>query len=155
MQPLKRLFHHKNKKKEEEAKPLKIEGVSPAPMTPEPDSAEIAAQALLDRMAEIRTQEDTGGEETTEGSSEYYHTLAKKIHCARKASNLRASRFLTFCEQELKKPDLPKEGDGSLGLLEAELYKRIDTIEREGGELKERWQRCLARVTVRLMDIQD
>ena len=54
-------------------------------------------------------------------------------------------------EQELKKPHLPVSGAGSLGLLETELYKRIDVIERVGGELKKRWQHCLADVTVRLM----
>ena len=60
-------------------------------------------------------------------------------------------RFLAFCEQELRKPHLPAYGDGSLGLLEAELYKRLDIVEHEGGELKRRWQHCLATVTVRLM----
>ena len=71
---------------------------------------------------------------------------------AREATRLRVTRFLAFVEQELKKPHLPTYGAGSLGLLEAELYKRIDIVEREDGELKRRWQHCLALVTVRLMD---
>lgn len=74
------------------------------------------------------------------------------MQAARESTRLRVARFLAFVEQELKKPYLPTYGDGSLGLLEAELYKRIDIVEREGGELKRRWQRCLALVTVRLMD---
>lgn len=61
-------------------------------------------------------------------------------------------RFVTWCEQELEKRDLPIEGKGSLAQMEAELYKRIDTIERVGGELKHRWQHCLATVIVRRME---
>ena len=37
---------------------------------------------------------------------------------------------MAFCEQELLKDDLPMTGDGSLALLETELYKRIDTVDR-------------------------
>lgn len=61
-------------------------------------------------------------------------------------------RFVTWCEHELEKRDLPIEGKGSLAQMEAELYKRIDTIERVGGELKHRWQHCLANVIVRRME---
>lgn len=61
-------------------------------------------------------------------------------------------RFVTWCEHELEKRDLPIEGKGSLAQMEAELYKRIDTIERVGGELKRRWQHCLANVIVRRME---
>lgn len=63
-------------------------------------------------------------------------------------------RFVAFCEQELQKPSLPLSGPGSLGLLEAELYKRLDVIERRGGELKKRWQHCLATVIVRRMQAE-
>ena len=62
---------------------------------------------------------------------------------------------MAFCEQELQKPSLPLSGPGSLGLLEAELYNRIDVIERRGGELKRRWQHCLATVIVRMMQATD
>nr|MCR4958560.1 hypothetical protein [Prevotella sp.] len=58
-----------------------------------------------------------------------------------------------FVEQELRKPHLPAYGPGSLELLKAELYKRMDVIDREQGELKRRWQHALAEVTIRLMKV--
>lgn len=149
--------------------PLTIEGIPQAPLTPEPDDAELAAQALLEMMAakqhghrhgkgarlntEKTASPDNEKEEAvTPRTATYYRHLARKMREARETTRLRVSRFLAFVEQELKKPNLPTYGDGSLGLLEAELYKRIDIVEREGGELKRRWQHCLALVTVRLMD---
>lgn len=148
---------------------LAIEGIPQAPLTPEPDDAELAAQALLEMMAakqhgrrygkdarrnnDITVSCDNEKEESaTPRTAAYYRHLARKMRQAREATRLRVTRFLAFVEQELKKPHLPTYGDGSLGLLEAELYKRIDIVERDGGELKRRWQHCLALVTVRLMD---
>lgn len=64
----------------------------------------------------------------------------------------RALHFTCYCEQQLADPSLPLYGKGSLSLLEAELYKRLDVVEREGGDLKKRWQHCLAEVTIRLMN---
>ena len=151
--------------------PLRIEGVKPAPLTPEPDDAELAAQALLESMCDARSKkEDVRGSaaDTHQPSSiihqpskshqpsvrdaAYYHALAERIRLARDQATLRTMRFVTWCEQELGKPDLPIEGKGSIAQMEAELYKRIDTIEREGGELKRRWQHCLATVIVRRME---
>lgn len=158
MKSLKNIFH---KKQKQEPKPLRVEGVAPAPMTPEPDDAELAAMALLEKMAEIKgvsrndgitESGDNGNKKDAPHDAAYYKRLAERIRKAHESANLRTQRFLAFCEQELKKHDLPKEGPGSLGLLEAELYKRLDVIERHGGELKRRWQHCLAMVTVRLMD---
>lgn len=160
MKSLKNIFH---KKQKQEPKPLRVEDVAPAPMTPEPDDAELAAMALLEHMQEVRgKKEDVRNDkhqpsdishQTSEiHDAAYYKRLAERIRKAHESANLRTQRFLAFCEQELKKHDLPKEGPGSLGLLEAELYKRLDVIERHGGELKRRWQHCLAMVTVRLMD---
>lgn len=139
--------------KEEEVKtmPLAVEGVAPAPLTAEPDDAELAAEALLASLA----SEDTAAAEpkaAEQGTAEYYRQLADRIEKAQAVAVQRTTRFVAFCEQELKKRNLPKNGPGSLALLEAELYKRIDTVEREGGELKRRWQHCLAEVTVRLME---
>ena len=51
MKSLKNIFH---KKQKQEPKPLRVEDVAPAPMTPEPDDAELAAMALLEKMAEIK-----------------------------------------------------------------------------------------------------
>ena len=36
-----------------ERSPLRIEGVKPAPLTAEPDDAELAAQALLESMCDV------------------------------------------------------------------------------------------------------
>ena len=94
---------------------------------------------------------DESNQATCPHDSAYYHRLAERIRQAYDAATLRAMRFVAFCEQELKKADLPLEGPGSLWLLNVELMKRIDTIERVGGDLKRRWQHCVAEVTVRLM----
>ena len=166
-----------NRKREEEKQepvtspqPLSIEGIPPAPLTPEPDDAEVAAQALLEMMAEKRkshkahksyksheTHETHEPHEPDTAKADaprtvaYYKHLAWRMRMARESTRLRVTRFLAFVEQELKKPHLPTFGDGSLGLLEAELYKRLDIVEHEGGELLRRWQHCLALVTVRMM----
>ena len=149
------------RKKKQEPQPLQIDGIPPAPMTPEPDDAELAAQALLEMMAdgESRGQAPDFPQASHQGASPhdsahdaaYYKKLAERIRQAQEAARLRTMRFVSFVEQELEKPHLPVSGAGSLGLLEAELYKRLDVIERVGGELKRRWQHCLADVTVRLM----
>ena len=136
-------------------RPLRIDGVGEAPMTLEPDDAELAAQALLETMAgggEDKKDTEVKQEQPASGTPDYYRRVAEKVRQARYDSLLRAVRFLAFCEQELENPSLPATGPGSLALLEAELYKRIDTVDREGGDLKRRWQHCLARVTVRLME---
>lgn len=136
--------------------PLAVEGVAPAPLTAEPDDAELAAEALLVSLAseELRVKSEESAAESQpaeKGTAEYYRQLAERIEKAQAVAVQRTTRFVAFCEQELKKRNLPKNGPGSLALLEAELYKRIDTVDREGGELKRRWQHCLAEVTVRLM----
>ena len=149
MKSIKDIFH---KKQKQEPKPLRVEGVKPAPMTAEPDDAEIAAQALLEKMSEVKgARKDPHKDIHKDHDAKYFKDLAVRIRLAHEAARQRTQRFLAFCEQELKKHDLPKEGPGSLGLLEAELYKRLDVVERHGGELKKRWQHCLAEVTVRLM----
>lgn len=151
--------------------PLRIEGVKPAPLTSEPDDAELAAQALLESMCDVRSKKEDvrdAAADTHQPSSiihqpskspqpsvrdaAYYRRLAERIRLARDQATLRTMRFVTWCEQELEKRDLPIEGKGSLAQMEAELYKRIDTIERVDGELKHRWQHCLATVIVRRME---
>lgn len=154
--------------------PLRIEGVKPASLTPEPDDAELAAQALLESMCDVRSKKEDVREVANDAhqpipaeaptrslstishqpsvrDAAYYRRLAERIRLARDQATLRTMRFVTWCEHELEKRDLPIEGKGSLGQMEAELYKRIDTIERVGGELKHRWQHCLAEVIVRQM----
>jgi len=140
-----------------ERSPLRIEGVKPAPLTAEPDDAELAAQALLESMCDGRSKKEDVREVAADAhqpsvrDAAYYRRLADRIRLARDQATLRTMRFVTWCEHELEKRDLPIEGKGSLAQMEAELYKRIDTIERVGGELKHRWQHCLANVIVRRM----
>ena len=173
-----KLLRRRRKEKEADPQPLRIGGIAEAPVTPEPDEAERAAQELLEMMSErpapgpsllgrginaIKRRKKPAEEATTPlhqqggagGGSAYYHALAERIRQAHETARLRAVRFVAFCEQELRSPGLPLYGKGSLGQLEAELYKRIDIIEKYGGELKNRWQRCLAEVTVRLMNAND
>lgn len=148
---------------------LRVEGIAEAPVTAEPDDAELAAQALLDSLAEVmeerrvrkrprgktlqeeRTERDSPDNQPSARDVKYYKALAEKIRQAHEVAERRAKRFVAACEYALKNKHLPFYGEGSLSLLETELYKRIDIIERAGGELKLRWQHCLAEVTSRLM----
>lgn len=146
----------------EGASPLRIEGIPEAPFTAEPDDAELAAQALLELMVAPSNSPKGEGKDTAtsapvgspdgEKGAAYYRALASRIREAHAKAALQATRFIYNCELELQKPRLPLYGPGSVQLLETELYKRLDVVEREGGELKRRWQHCLAEVTVRLMN---
>lgn len=171
MMNIKNLFHRKRKEPDE---PQTVEGAERVPMTAEPDEAELAAQALLEVMIErkaakrktkkasrkskkpeVQSNEKADGKTENPAdlqTAEHYHQLAERIRLAYDTSRRRTQRFLSFCEQELQRRDIPAYGKGSIALLEAELYKRIDIVEREGGELKKRWQNCLAEVTLRLME---
>lgn len=158
----------RKKQTTDEPKPLHVGGVGDAPLTPEPDEAELAAQALLEVIISERKSKhrkrhkgkeqpkpaDRHAGAKAPHDAKYYHNLADRIRIAYAASRQRAMRFVAWCEQELQKPDIPAYGEKSLSLIEAELYKRIDIVDREGGDLKARWQHCLANVTVRLMEAQ-
>lgn len=168
---IRNLFHRKRKEPDE---PQAVEGTERVPMTAEPDNAELAAQALLEVMIERKAvkrkakrvskkskKPEAQSNEKTDGKTEnpadlqtveHYLQLADRIRLAYASTRQRTQRFLSFCEQELQRRDIPAYGKGSIALLEAELYKRIDIVEREGGELKNRWQNCLAEVTLRLME---
>jgi hypothetical protein len=157
------LFHRKPRgndpKAEAAPQPLRIEGIPEAPFTAEPDNAELSAEALLELLAQQAQKGRKAAEQmvngkSVNGKSDYYHQLADRIREAHAKAALQATRFIYNCELELQKPHLPLYGDGSVQMLETELYKRIDVVEREGGELKRRWQHCLAEVTVRLMNTQ-
>lgn len=167
--------HGNDPKAEAVPQPLRIEGIPEAPFTPEPDDAELAAQAVLEMMAAMpqkksrRNKGNKGNPDLADGKDvsaisagqkenvadrdvKYYQKLAERIREAHQKSARQATRFIYNCELELQKPRLPLYGSGSVQLLETELYKRLDVVEREGGELKRRWQHCLAEVTVRLMN---
>ena len=130
-----------------EPKPLRIEGVK-TPMTPQPDDAELAAQALLESLAQ-KPRKAKDRPEPGQGTPEYYRQLSEKIRQTRAAEARLTMRYLAYCEEQLA---LPNElYVGQVGEMERELYKRQDVAEREGGELLRRWQHCLAEVIVRQM----
>ncbi len=153
------------RKKSSPPMPLRIQGIETAPMTPEPDNAEKSARAILEIMLAKNVKKKWGRlnpEGRIEGdvkkkcgdtnSAAYYRYLSEHIREAYRVARQRALRFLCFCEQQLEDSKLPTYGHGSVALLEAELYKRLDIVEREGGDMKKRWQNCLAEVTLRLMN---
>lgn len=138
-------------------------------MTMEPDKVELAAQALLEVMidkqkrrrkkADAPSKSETSEKSDKSGStkpnlqtSEYYHQLSGRIRQAYASSRQRTLRFLCYCEQQLRNPGIPLFGAGSLNLMQAELLKRIDLVDRVGGEIKARWQHCLAEVTLRQIE---
>jgi len=149
------------------ASPLRIEGVKPAPLTAEPDDAELAAQALLESLVERPTpnpslrgrgRDTSAAEHSTPrprregqggGSAAYYHALADRIRAARTAEARLVMRLLASVEEQLAEPTALYKGQW--GDTERKLYRAMDVAEREGGELKHRWQHCLANVIVRRM----
>lgn len=153
------IFNRLHKKGKATPRPLRIEGIGEAPFTAEPDAAERAAQQLLELISASGNQRSDiaqggtvkGGKDVPHDAA-YFRQLAERIRYAQRGAEIRVTRFVTACEYTLENKDLPYYGDGSLALLEAELYKRFDVVERAGGELKRRWQHCLAEVIVRLMD---
>lgn len=130
-------------------RPFRMEGVTFV-MTPRPDEAELEAQALLESLtqaSDVRKADDPG-----KGTAEYYRLLSRRIRDARASEKRGALRCIAYCEQELMKPS---PTDESLAGMEQDLYRRLELIDREGGALKERWQRCYADVTVRQMSSVD
>ncbi len=165
------IFRRNRRKGPETPQPLKIDGVGEAPMTIEPDKAELAAQALLEVMldkqkqrrkkADVYEASDKAGKSGESGesgkpnflqTSEYYHQLSDRIRQAYASSRQRTLRFLCYCEHQLRHHDIPLYGAGSLNLLQVELLKRINVVDRAGGEIKARWQHCLAEVTLRQIE---
>jgi hypothetical protein len=147
-----RIFKRKifrcNGQRYREPKPLCVQNCKTS-LTPAPDDAEFAAQALLeahtDKSKKTRKRKDT--KDPARGTPEYYKQLAERIKKAKAAEVRRAKRFLTYAEQQLDSPLMT----GQTGEIERELYKLQDVAEREGGELLKRWQHCLAECIVRQM----
>lgn len=137
--------------------PLRIEGVKPAPLTPQPDDAELAAQALLESLSSGPSPVERGEAKGTDlplqggarGAS-YYHALADRIRTARTAEARLVLRLLASVEEQLAEPTALYRGQW--GDTERKLYRAMDVAEREGGELHRRWQHCLANVLVRRME---
>ncbi len=140
-----RFFNIFRRKSQKSVRSLRIDGVS-TKMTPRPDDAELAAQALLEHMSAPKDRgKKPAGKQPKEGSAAYYKQLRGKISDAHAAEARDAQRYLAYTEEELK------ENPGLEQLIEIEqgLYRFQDCTEREGGELKTRWQHCLADVLVK------
>lgn len=129
-----------------EPRSLRIDGVS-TKMTAQPDDAELAAQALLEHESHPKkTEKKTKAKQPKEDTPEYYQQMSSKIKAAHEQEARDAQRYLAYTEEELK------ENPSMDQLIEIErgLYQYQDAAEREGGELKKRWQHCLAEVTMLL-----
>lgn len=139
----------RRKKERKEPQPLHVEGENTT-VTPQADDAELAAQTVLESLGRNGLDGRNGrkGKPATEsqGTVAYYRRLVDRIREGRATEARLALRYVAYCEEQLRNPQLPL---GQLVALENELYQRLDIVEREGGELKRRWQHCLAEVTVR------
>lgn len=138
----------RRKKQKDQPRQLRIDGVK-ITMTPAPDDAELAAQALLEAHTDKgkKTHKRKDAKEPAQGTPEYYKQLSEKIKKTRAAEARRTKRFLTYAEQQLDSPLMTGQTDE----IEKELYKLQDIAEREGGELLKRWRHCLAECIVRQM----
>lgn len=161
-----RLFSlFKKKKAKCEAVPLRIEGIGAAPTTPLPDDAELAAQALLEMAMKggennKRTVTKTPHKDAEKPSPDskgkvYYQHFSERMNNIRKQEIRMAMRCTAWCEELL---DAMEHRRGTaenqsevLAEMNTRLLSHLDAVEREGGELKLRWQRCLALVTLRMM----
>ena len=123
-----------------EPKSLRIDGVS-TKITPKPDDAELAAQALLEHMIEPKgRKKEPKSKQPKENTPEHYQQLSGKIKEAHSQEARDAQRYLAYTEQELQEHPTMEQ----LEEIERGLYQYQDAAEREGGELKARWQHCIA-----------
>jgi len=131
---------------------LSIEGIAPAPLTAEPDDAELAAAALLASMAAKKNLNTQSIQKAApaKGTAAYYRQLSERIRETHAAERRAAMRFVAFAESELDNSKF-KIQNSKLAELERGLFKWQDAVEREQGDLLKRWQHCLADVTVRQM----
>lgn len=149
MKIFKNIFRRKEK---QEPQPLRLDGVAAAPITPKPDDAENAAAALMQHLSGDDGRRDGDrAKKQPKGSAAYYQQMAERVIAGRDIEARMARRFVSYVEEQLS-GHLPAQAEQMLLTnLEQGLYDHLDTIEREGGDLKKRWQHCLADVTVRLM----
>ena len=142
-----------------EPRPLRIEGVKTA-MTPQPDDAELAAQALLEskkHQSSSIIHQPSSHQPSDVHDVAYYKQLSERIKASRAAEARMTMRYLAYCEDKLKMYDGRRMTDdvesqsSAVAEMERGLYKRQTIAEREGGELLRRWQHCLAEVIVRQM----
>ena len=158
MEFFRKIFRRKHFKPQ--PRQLRIDGIK-TPLTPSPDDAELAAQALLETMAvpadsrfnDKPIKQLNGKKESTPHDAAYYRNLSGKIRAAHEAERRAAMRYVAYVEQELSSHPSPLTSH--LSEIEHGLYKHQDAVEREGGELLKRWQKCLAEVIVRQMTTAD
>lgn len=187
MEFFKKIFRRKRERKGLLARPLRIDGCRPT-LTPQPDDAELAAQALLETRAanskgrnndkgrrrdnDITKYRNNDKEESAPHDAAYYCELSERIKAAHEQERRSAMRYVSYCEQELggirnvgvtkraaveitesRNHDISTEEKAApdFAKLEHGLYQHQDTVEREGGELKQRWQKCLAECIVKQM----
>lgn len=134
---------------------MRIDGVS-IKMTPKPDSAELAAQALLEHMIEPKSKRraKSAKEKTvdTTPSPAYYKQLGAKMREAHATEARNCMRYMAYIEEELQQCPSYEQ----LAEIERGLFQFRDCAEREGGALKSRWGHCLATVKVQqTKDIPD
>ena len=130
---------------------LSIDGIPAAPMTAKADEAEIAAETLLDGMIRLGRKK-AGGRVKHSHSGDirdaaYHQQLSERMRAVRAAETIGVLRFLAYAEEKL----LRSREEDALTEIERGLYDRMDIVDRDGGDLKKRWQHALAEVTVRLM----
>lgn len=136
---IKNIFRRKVMK--DPVRTLRIDGVKAPAMTPKPDDAELAAQALLEHKSHPKeTEKKPKAKQPKEGTAEYYQQMSGKIREAHESEALQAKRYLAYTEEELKEHPSQEQ----LAEIERGLYALQDAAEREGGELKSRWQHCIA-----------
>ena len=151
MRWLNKIFRRKTFKPQ--PKQLRIDGVRTA-LTPQPDDAELAAQALLEsriygdkdqRKAAKKKKASDLRPQTSDQPHDaaYYQQLSEKIRTAHEQERRMAMRYVAYVEEQLSTP-LSTQGGAGGGSLERGLYQHQDAVEREGGELLRRWQKCLA-----------
>ena len=162
-------------------KQLRIDGCKTT-LTPTPDDAELAAQALLEsriygdkeqrkaakkRQPSLRATLRPSGQRTirhqtsSTHDAQYYRELSEKIKESHAADARMAMRYVAYCEEQLTsdishqpsaishQPSDISHQTSDIATLEHGLFKHQDTVEREGGDLLERWQKCLAECIIR------
>lgn len=134
----------RNRKQKPEPVPLLIGDIPVPPVTPSPNDAEFAANALLQSF--VKQPKPKKKKEIEKGTRTYYQELSEKAHEKHSEEARIAIRYVAFVEHELRKR-LPETNWPE---LEDGLYKHMSIVEHMGGELKSRWQHCLANVTMRM-----
>lgn len=129
---------------------LRVKGVK-VTMTPAPDDAELAAQALLETLCGNLGKKPTPLPKREGQGVDFYKALAQRIHEGKAMDMRNACRSIVYCEQELGGRTDEEKADE----ITKELYRHADTVRREGGELLRRWQYCMAKATTSLLNIDE